>query len=77
MDIDRCEPTADGRCTLCSDAAFPMRVRSVTAGDATAIVDAEDGERMVAIDLVDDVMPGDTLLVHQGFAIARLAAREK
>ena len=64
---------AVGHCSLCGDEALAMRV-AVTHADATAMVLSPNGEMIVATDLLGDVRVGDALLVHQGFAIARLEA---
>jgi hydrogenase maturation factor len=66
-----CSPEAEGHCALCGDEALAMRVIAAHA-DATATVLGPSGEIIVATDLVGDVRAGDALLVHQGFAIARL-----
>jgi hydrogenase expression/formation protein HypC len=50
--------------------AIPMRVESIE--NATAVVDAAGTRRTVHIGLVDDVAVGDYLLVHAGYAIARV-----
>lgn len=60
-------------CQLCSDEALPGRVRSVDARGRTATVAFEQREEIVALDLVDAVV-GDLVLVHMGFAIARVDA---
>lgn len=60
------------RCSLCGDEALPALVRSVDVANATAEVELAGELQRVGLDLVDAVEAGDTLLVHQGFAIARL-----
>lgn len=60
-----------GTCRLCGDEAVAGRVVSVDADARTASVAFEDGTATVALDLVDAGV-GDQLLVHLGFAIARL-----
>lgn len=62
------------RCSLCGDEAVPAVVRVVHAADATAEVEMACESRRVALDLLDAVAVGDTVLVHQGFAIARVEA---
>ena len=71
-----CTPGPDGSCSLCADEAAPGRVLSVDAGAGTAAVVVAGAVQAVALDLVDGVRAGDTVLVHQGFAIARVDARE-
>ena len=63
----------DDACHLCGDVAVPGRVVAIDADARTAIVAVECGAVNVSLDLVD-AMLGDTLLVHLGFAIARLDA---
>lgn len=59
-------------CSLCGDEAVPGIVRAVNAVDRTAEVELACAAECVALDLVSDVTVGDTLLIHQGFAIARI-----
>jgi hypothetical protein len=63
----------DSVCHLCGDEAVAGLVVSVDASSRTAGVLFASGVATVALDLVDAVA-GDTLLVHLGFAIARLEA---
>ena len=56
----------DGHCITCSDEAVPMRVERVRP-DGTAVCDGTE----VMTDLVEEVEPGDVLLVHAGAALAR------
>ena len=65
---------AHDHCSLCGDEALPAVVRALHA-DATADVESECAVQRVALDLVDGVQVGDTILVHQGFAISRVEAR--
>lgn len=64
-----------GRCGICADEAVPAVVRSVRPADDTAEVEMCSELRRVALDLIGPASVGDTILVHQGFAIARLEAR--
>jgi hydrogenase maturation factor len=66
----RCD-ARDGSCHLCGDEAVAGRVLVVDAESRTATVAFADGAATVALDLVDAGV-GDRLLVHLGFAIARL-----
>jgi len=61
----------DGTCHLCGDEAVSGRVMSIDGTSGTAMVDFGGTQQIVALDLVDATV-GDTLLVHLGFAIARL-----
>ena len=58
-------------CDLCGDVAVAGTVLSIDADERTAIVALECSTATVALDLVEASV-GDTLLVHLGFAIARL-----
>ncbi len=58
-------------CHLCGDEAVAGRVLAVDAVTRTATVAFDSGTATVALDLVDAGV-GDALLVHLGFAIARL-----
>lgn len=40
--------------------------------DGVAIVDATGAKREVSADLLDDLMPGDYVMVHAGVAIAKI-----
>jgi hydrogenase expression/formation protein HypC len=66
------EPTRD-RCITCSDEAVEAEV--VTIEGHTAIVRAGGAEEPVAIDLVPDAAPGDTLLCHAGIALELVGHR--
>ncbi len=54
--------------------AVPAKVVSVE--DTMAKVDIAGVERNVSIDLVDDVIVGDYLLVHVGFALQKIDEKE-
>ena len=71
-----CTPGPDGSCALCGDEAVPGRVLSVDVDAGTGAVAVSGAVRAVALDLVDGVRPGDTVLVHQGFVIARVDVGE-
>jgi len=66
-----CAPGPDGRCSICSDEGIPGRILELHP-DNMALVEMPDGPQAVAVDLVDDAKVGEWLLVHLGFAIARL-----
>jgi len=67
-----CTPGPDGRCSLCADEGLPGQVLALRAGNLAWVALAQ-GPQEVALDLVDDIQPGDWVLVHLGFAIATLA----
>ena len=54
-------------CITCSDEGVPMRVLTIE-DDGLARCDGGD----VMTELVGTVVPGDTLLVHAGVALARI-----
>lgn len=54
--------------------AIPMRVVSINGN--LAEVEASGAVLSVALDLVENVQPGDYLLIHAGYAIHRLSASE-
>ena len=58
------------RCLTCGDVAVAARVLEVAG--STALVVAEGGRELVAIELVEPVAPGDLLLCHAGIAIETL-----
>lgn len=51
---------------------LPARVVSVKKG--TAIVDASGARREVSAELLENLDPGDYVMVHAGAAIARITA---
>ena len=67
-----CELDAEGHCITCSDEATTVRVLQVEQESGMALVEVENWTEEVDISLVGDVIPGDTLLVHGGVAIALL-----
>ena len=58
-------------CSVCSDAADRAIIRDVNGGGATLELVCSGATIHAAIDLVPGVRVGDTVLVHQGVAIAR------
>jgi hydrogenase maturation factor len=67
-----CHPAPDGTCSICSDEAVVGLVNRVDSAARTAEVLYEHSTEIVALDLVSDVVKGDTVLVHMGFAISRM-----
>jgi hydrogenase expression/formation protein HypC len=61
----------DDGCTTCGDAAVPVRVRSCT-GTTARCEDRTGQEATISTDFVDDVRPGDVLLVHASVALSRI-----
>ncbi|HMV19074.1 MAG TPA: HypC/HybG/HupF family hydrogenase formation chaperone [Zoogloea sp.] len=55
--------------------AIPTRVVELLP-DAQALVDLGGVRKTVSLELVDDVAPGDYVIVHVGYALTRLDADE-
>ena len=71
-----CELDAEGHCVTCSDEALPVRVLRVDAESGLALVEVKDTTEEIDVTLVDEVVPGDVLLVHGGVAIGHLEVQE-
>jgi hydrogenase maturation factor len=68
-------PIDPHHCITCSDEGAELTVLKVDDERAMALCAAGDGAHSsVEIALVDDVGPGDTLLVHAGTALMKVAA---
>ncbi|MFL5820317.1 MAG: HypC/HybG/HupF family hydrogenase formation chaperone [Solirubrobacteraceae bacterium] len=64
-------------CITCADDGVPMRVRSLEATGGLAVCTDQAGRRAtVETALVSGVAAGDTVLVHAGVALVRLAPEE-
>jgi hydrogenase maturation factor len=63
---------AEPGCITCGDVAVAMTVSAVVGVDALCR-DDQGREEQVATELVGPVTPGDSVLVHAGVAIERLA----
>jgi hydrogenase expression/formation protein HypC len=59
---------ASGHCITCGDEGIPMRVVEI-GRDGALCADEAGATHEVAVDLVDGVAPGATVLVHAGVAI--------
>ncbi|HTK06657.1 MAG TPA: HypC/HybG/HupF family hydrogenase formation chaperone [Ktedonobacteraceae bacterium] len=59
-------------CITCSDEAVSVRVVGVDQQASVAMVEVYDAIEEVDITLIENVKPGDMLLVHAGVAIGRL-----
>jgi hydrogenase expression/formation protein HypC len=55
--------------------AIPVRVTELCDG-GTAIVDLDGIRKEISLALVDDVRPGDYVILHVGYALARLDPAE-
>ena len=51
---------------------LPARVVSIN--DGTAIIDANGAKRDIRAELLDDLEPGDYVMVHAGVAIAKISS---
>lgn len=49
-----------------------LSARVVRIQDGMAMVDASGARREVSVQLMDDVEPGDYVMVHAGIAIAKI-----
>jgi hydrogenase expression/formation protein HypC len=55
--------------------AMPVLVLELTSGDQ-ATVDLDGVKREISLALVDDVQPGDYVILHAGFALQKLDREE-
>lgn len=68
-----CKLDAEGHCATCSDEAVSVVVLHIYLETGVALVALQDNKtEEIDISLVDNVVPGDLLLVHGGVAIASL-----
>ena len=73
MNEIHCQTDEAGHCITCSDEAQSARVLHIYQNQTMALVALDNTTtREVDISLVEDVTPGDLMLVHGGVAIARL-----
>lgn len=73
--VPACLPDETGPCSICADEGRVGEV--VEAGDAGSLaasgrVRIDGAIEEVSLALLDDVGPGEKVVVHLGFAIARL-----
>ena len=54
---------------------LPARV--VNVKDGVALVDASGARRQVSAELIDELDPGDYVMVHAGVAIARITSDDE
>lgn len=66
-----CTPGPDGRCAICADEGIPGRILELHPNNM-ALAEMPEGVQEVAVDLIEEVKVGEWLLMHLGFAIARL-----
>jgi hydrogenase expression/formation protein HypC len=53
-----------------------LSARVVSVNKDTALVDASGARREVSAELLDDLEPGDYVMVHAGVAIAKISEEE-
>ena len=70
-----CTLDHDG-CVTCSDAGIPVRVLSLDGHDALC-EDAAGNRAEIAVELVEPVREGETLLTHGGVAIGKVEAERR
>ncbi len=74
MSAGRVPPCHAVHCITCADEGVPMRVLALDAADGLARCAGDDGPPSdVDVALVTPLAPGDTVLVHAGVALVRLA----
>ena len=56
--------------------ALPAKVLSVDAGEQTAVVALGPVKKEISIALLDDVSPGDYVLIHVGYALHKVSPEE-
>lgn len=66
-----CLPHSDGYCAICADEGIPGQVLSLKP-NVMALVKTNQGDREIAVDLIEEIKVGDWVLIHAGVAIARL-----
>ena len=67
-----CALDSEGHCITCSDEALEVRVLCVDEENGLAQVTLDGASEEIDITLVENIAPGDVLLVHGGIAIARI-----
>ncbi len=53
-----------------------LAAKVVGLKDGVALVDASGAKREISVELVEDLMPGDYVMVHAGMAIAKIRTKE-
>ena len=49
-----------------------LSARVISIEDGAALIDASGAKRTVSAELIDDLEPGDYVMVHAGVAIAKI-----
>ena len=53
-----------------------LSAKVVSVKDGTAVIDASGAKRSVSADLLEDLEPGDYVMVHAGVAIAKITEED-
>lgn len=54
-----------------------LSAKVIRVEDGTAVIDASGAKREVSAELLDDLEPGDYVMVHAGVAIARITENDR
>lgn len=54
-----------------------LSAKVVSVKDGTALIDADGAKRNVSADLIEELEPGDYVMVHAGAAIAKITSDDK
>ena len=54
-----------------------LSAKVVRIADGTAVVDASGAKREISVQLLDDLEPGDYVMVHAGIAIAKITDEDE
>ena len=68
-------PPNDGGISLGQAVALPAKV--MTMKDGMAVVDASGAKREVSAELIENLEPGDYVMVHAGIAIAKITEEDE
>lgn len=53
---------------------LPAKVEEID--DGMAVIDATGAKRKVSVELINDLNPGDYVMIHAGIAIAKITSEE-
>lgn len=54
-----------------------LSAKVVSVNEGTAVIDASGAKRSVSADLIEDLEPGDYVMVHAGVAIAKITQSDE
>ena len=54
-----------------------LSAKVVNVKDGTALIDSNGAKREVSADLLEDLEPGDYVMVHAGVAIAKITSNDE